>query len=33
MSRGEQDRPAGKSDITSDEKKGGIVSCGPFPIP
>ena len=28
-----QDKLAGKSGITSDEKKGGVVSCEPFPIP
>ena len=33
MGRGGQDEPAGKSGITSDEKKGGVVSCGPFSIP
>ena len=33
MSRGGQDELAGKSGITSDEKKGGVVSCGPFPMP
>ena len=33
MGRGGQDELAGKSGITSDEKKGGVVSCGPFPIP
>ena len=32
MGRGEQDEPARKSGITSDEKKGGVVICGPFPI-
>ena len=26
-------RVGGKVWITSDEKKGGVVSCGPFPIP
>ena len=31
MSRGGQDKLAEKSGITLDEKKGGIVSCGPFP--
>ena len=31
MGCGGQDKPVGK--FTSDEKKGGIVSCGPFPIP
>ena len=33
MGRGEQDKPAGKSGITSDVKKGGVASSGPFPIP
>ena len=33
MGRGGQDEPAGKSEITSNEKMGGVVSCGPFPIP
>ena len=34
MSRGGQDKPAGKPGITSDEKKcSGVVSCGPFPSP
>ena len=33
MGRGGQDEPAGKSGITSDEKRGGVASCGPFPIP
>ena len=28
-----QDEPVEKSEITSDEKKGGVVNCGPFPIP
>ena len=33
MGRGGQDELAGKSGIISDEKKGGVVSCGPFHIP
>ena len=33
MGHGGQDKPAGKSGITSDEKKDGILSCGPFPHP
>ena len=33
MGRGEQGEPAGKSGITSDQRTGGVVSCGPFPIP
>ena len=33
MGRGGQDEPARKSGITSNEKKGSIVSCGPFLIP
>ena len=33
MGCGGQDEPVGKSEITLDEKKGGVVSCGPFPIP
>ena len=33
MGRGGQDEPAGKSGITSDEKKGDVLSYGPFPIP
>ena len=32
MGGGGQDEPAGKSEITLGEKKGGVVSCGPFPI-
>ena len=32
MGRGGQDEPAGTSGITSDEKNGGVVSCGPFSI-
>ena len=32
MGRGGRDKPAGKSGITSDEKKGSVVSCEPFPI-
>ena len=32
MGRGEQDEPAGKSGITSDQRTGSAVSCGPFPI-
>ena len=31
MGRGGQLELVGKSGITSDEKKGGVVSCGPFP--
>ena len=27
-----QDKPTGKSEITSDEKKGSIVSGGLFPV-
>ena len=30
MGRGEQDEPAGKSGITSGQRTGGVVSCGPF---
>ena len=30
MGRGGQDEPAGEPGITSDEKKGGVMSCGPF---
>ena len=33
MGRGGQVEPAGKSGITSNEKKGGVISCRPFPIP
>ena len=33
MGCGGQDELAGKSGIASDEKKGRVVSCGPFPIP
>ena len=29
---GGQDKPGGKSGITSDQQKGSVVSCGPFPI-
>ena len=32
MGRGGQDERAGKSGITSNEKKGGVVSYRPFPI-
>ena len=32
MGRGEQDEPTGKSGITLDQRTGGVVSCGPFPI-
>ena len=32
MSCGEQDEPAGKSEITLDQRTGGVVNCGPFPI-
>ena len=31
MGRSGQDEHAGKPGITSDEKKGGVVSCGRFP--
>ena len=33
MGHGEQDKPTGKSGITLDQRTGGAVSCGPFPIP
>ena len=33
MSGGKQGEPAGKSGITSDQRKVGVVSCGSFPIP
>ena len=33
MGRGRQDEPAGTSGITSNDEKGGVLSCGPFPIP
>ena len=33
MGHGGQNKPAGKSGITLDERKGSVVSCGPFPIP
>ena len=33
MGHGEQDELTGKSGITSNQRTGGIVSCGPFPIP
>ena len=33
MGHGGQDELAGNSGISSDKKKGDIVSCGPFPIP
>ena len=32
MGCGGQDDLAGKSGITPDEKKGGVMSCGLFPI-
>ena len=32
LGHGRQDKLAGNSGITSDEEKGGIVSCGPFLI-
>ena len=33
MAHGRQDELVGKSGIISNEIKGGVVSCGPFPIP
>ena len=33
MGHGEQDESAGKSGITSDQRTGGVVSCGSFTIP
>ena len=33
MGHGGHDGLAGKSGITSDEKKGSVMSCGLFPIP
>ena len=33
MGHSGQDELVGKSGITLDEKKRGVVSCGPFPIP
>ena len=32
MGHGGQDETGEKSEITSDEKKGSVMSCGPFPI-
>ena len=33
MSRGEQGESVGKSGITSEQRTGSVVNCGPFPIP
>ena len=31
MGRGKQGELVGKSGVTSDQRTGGVVSCGPFP--